>query len=120
MNTNRSPDASDQELAEWAERDMVLAAHSSTALRGAAAAAAERAMLEDALGGPEAVDRAQGGRPPLNPTAPIGEHSPKRQVRLPVDLDARLTALAQAQDRRASDVMRDALTAYLDAHPVAS
>lgn len=112
--------ASDAELATWAEHDMVLAKDSPTALRGEAAAAYGRALLENALGGPEAVQRAVGGRPPLDPGAEPGRHARKRQVRLPADLDAALDTLAAAQQRRASDVLRDALTDYVATHPAAS
>lgn len=106
--------------AQWAERDLPDAPPGRSVLRGAAAAAAGRADLENALGGPDALDRALGGRPPLDPTAPVGQHAPKRQFRLTPDLDAQLDALAHAQDRNASDVLRDALTAYVATHPIAS
>ncbi|WP_423753856.1 CopG family ribbon-helix-helix protein [Actinomyces israelii] len=39
--------------------------------------------------------------------------SPKRQVRLPEDLDAALQARIDAEQRTASEIMRDALTQYL-------
>ena len=39
--------------------------------------------------------------------------SPKRQVRLPAQLDAALMARAAAEGRRPSDVVRAALSAYL-------
>lgn len=93
-------------VADWAEHEMQLMPTSSTALRGAAAAEHGRAALE----------RASGGRPSIDPRAEPGKHARKRQVRLPADVDQRLAALAAAQKRSASEVMRDALTEYLSSH----
>lgn len=52
------------------------------------------------------------GRPSLNGT-PGGGASPKRQVRLPHDLDAALDARAARDGRQPSAIIRDALTEYL-------
>lgn len=93
--------------AEWAERDMQLKDRSTTALRGAAAAQHGR----------EALERALGGRPSIDPAARPGHHARKRQVRLPAEIDRQLAALATAQHRSASAVMRDALSDYLHTHP---
>lgn len=120
MTQEKRAEADYAAAAEWAEHDMVLPAHSMTALRGDEAAAAGRAALEAALGGPEEVSRALRGRPKLDPTAPVGQHARQRRVRLPADLDAALDTLAQTQDRRASDILRDALNDYVRAHPTAS
>lgn len=94
------------QAAEWAEDDMALKPASTTALRGPAAAAHGRELLE----------RATGGRPPLDPAAAPGQHSPVRQVRLPADLNDQLTAVAAAEHRRPSDVIRSALAEYLAGH----
>lgn len=96
-----------QAAADWAEREMRLRPDSPTARRGASAA----------QHGSEALARALGGRPSIDPTAGPGEHARKRQVRLPADVDRQLDALASAQHRSASAVLRDALTDYLRAHP---
>ncbi|MGG7464785.1 ribbon-helix-helix protein, CopG family [Plantibacter sp. YIM 135347] len=54
------------------------------------------------------------GRPSLSGTDGAGL-SPKRQVRLPADLNALLDARAAAEHRNASEIMRDALVMYLHA-----
>ncbi len=114
-----STDASDARLAQWAEHEMTLNPHSRTALHGEAAAAQGRAMLEAALGGPEEVERAinPGGRPSIDPHAQPGEHSRTRQVRLAAHISSQLDALALAQHRRPSDVLRDAVGQYIHTHP---
>ena len=86
-------------------------------LEGDAAAASGRSLLEDVLGGPSAVERALGGRPPLTPKAPKGHRSPVRSLRLPEELSRRLDERAEKEGRRPSDVLRDALTGYLAGHP---
>lgn len=95
-----------EQAADWAEQRMTLKAGSTTALRGPAAAERGRALL----------DRAGGGRPPLDPNATPGQHSPVRQVRLPAEVNDQLTARAAAEHRRPSDVIRSALADYLAAH----
>ena len=72
-----------------------------------------RALMEELLGSPEAVERAM-GRPSVDGTMRAG-HSPVRQVRLPRELDDRLKARAAAEHRKPSELMREALVAYLDA-----
>lgn len=57
------------------------------------------------------LDRATRGRPSMSGTGT----SPKRQVRLPVELDAALIRRAADEHRRPSDIMRDALAQYLHA-----
>lgn len=96
----------DEALADWAERDMTLRPRSKSALRGSAAAEHGR----------EALERALGGRPSIDPTAQPGEHARNRQVRLAADVDRRLQELADQQHRTASAVMRDAVAEYLSAH----
>ncbi len=95
-----------QATADWAETDMKLSAGSGTARRGAAAADLGRDLLR----------RATGGRPSIDPAAGPGQHSRTRQVRVAADLDSALDAVARAQHRRVSDVMRDALTDYVTTH----
>ncbi len=102
MNTDKDYNA----LADWAEHDMTLPRNSSTALRGADAAEAGRALLE----------RAGAGRPALDPTTARGSESPKRQVRLPRPLSEQLDRIAAQQHRRPSAVMRDAVAEYIAAH----
>jgi len=51
------------------------------------------------------------GRPSL--TAP-GEKSPRINLRIPQPLKNRLSEVARTQNRRESDVVRDALSAYLN------
>lgn len=72
-----------------------------------------RRLMEELLGSPEAVERAM-GRPRVDGSMTAG-HSPVRQVRLPRDLDALLTARATAEHRKRSEVIREALVAYLKA-----
>lgn len=58
-----------------------------------------------------------GGRPNLGANHATGEgRSPRRQVRLPRDLNVRLDDFAKAQAVTPSDVIRDALTDYLNTH----
>jgi hypothetical protein len=95
-----------EQAAEWAEHDMALKPASTTALRGQAAADFGRDLLE----------RSTGGRPSIDPKARAGQHSPVRQVRLPAEVNDQLAALAEAQHRRPSDVIRAALAEYLAAH----
>lgn len=102
INTEQQYDAA----ADWAETEMTLKPGSATALRGRAAADLGRGL----------VARATGGRPALDPSATPGEHSRVRQVRLPADLGGSLDALARAQNRRVSDIMRDALADYVNTH----
>lgn len=54
------------------------------------------------------------GRPSLSGSNGTGR-SPKRQVRLPIDLDAELTRRAEAEHRKPSEILRDALVQYLRA-----
>ena len=97
-----------QAAADWAEHEMTLKPNSRTARRGAIAADYGR----------EVVERASGGRPSIDPNADPGQHARKRQVRLSAEIDQRLTALASAQQRSASEIMREALTDYLQGHQV--
>lgn len=68
-----------------------------------------RAFLERFVDADELDRVARGGRPSLSGTGT----SPKRQVRLPADIDAALTALAERQGRKPSVLMREAIEAYV-------
>lgn len=57
----------------------------------------------------EEIEAARRGRPSLSGTGP----SPCRRVRLPADIDARLSARAAAEGRSMSALMRDAVSEYL-------
>lgn len=70
-----------------------------------------RRMMEDLLGSAEAVERAM-GRPSVDGSMTPG-HSPVRQVRLSRELDQLLTARAEAEHRKRSEVIREALDSYL-------
>ncbi len=95
--------------AEWAEHDMQLPKNSKTALRGKAAAEFGRDLIE----------RSRGGRPSIDPAAPPGEKSPVRQVRFPRALDADLLAFAEQSHITPSEVVREAVREYLEAHRIA-
>ena len=103
-------------LIEWAETDLKPSKDHPGTRRGADAAAHGRAMLEAALGSPATVERAMGGRPPLDPAARPGQHAPVRQVRLPASMNAELSEMAAAEGRRASEIIREAIAIYLNAH----
>jgi hypothetical protein len=51
-----------------------------------------------------------------HPAAAPGEKSPVRQVRLPRALDADPEAFASSRKRKPSEIMREALTEYLETH----
>ena len=99
-------------LAEWAETDINPNFDHPGVLHGTQAAAAGIADLETAMGR-DALHRALGGRPPLDPATAPGEQSPVRGVRLPTSLNTRLDEVAAAQGRRPSDLIREALARYL-------
>ena len=99
-----------ENLAQWAEAgefDPNFA--SGMALHGAAAAAAGRAMLEAAGVDVDAVERAVGGRPQLDPAAPRGAPSPRVNVAIPETMDEVLKAKAKARGVRTSVLVREAL-----------
>lgn len=96
-----------QKMADWAENEMDFDADGPGVLYGAAAAAEGRA----------AIERALGGRPSIDLAAEPGQHSKNRTVRLPAELEKQLLEVAAQQNRRPSDVMRDAVGEYVRAHP---
>ena len=116
MTNSHRTDAEWDAAAQWAERELPDASPGRRVLRGQAAGDYGRSVLEAALGSPAAVEKAIGGRPKLNPDAPVGQHARQRRVRLPAALDTALDAAAAAQGRNASAVLRDALGEYLTAH----
>src|SRR5450432_834965 len=89
--------------ADWAEHAMTLKPGSTTALRGSDAANRGREVLVKALG----------GRPSIDPDAKPGQHARVRQVRVSTEVDARIEALAADRHVKASDIIREALAAYL-------
>lgn len=103
-------------MADWAEHDMTPAAGSATALRGDAAAAHGRALLEEAAGGAEELHKLMGGRPGLDTDAPKGSHARPRNFRIPRELDNALEAAATARGVKPSAIMREALTEWLKTH----
>lgn len=106
----------DQAAARWAEDEMTLPERSATALHGDAAAAHDRSLLEEALGGPQALEAAVRGRKTLGRARPAGR-SPKRQATLPEELDRRGLAFIEAGGAHDySALMRAALAEYLDQH----
>src|ERR1039457_5045644 len=89
--------------ADWAEHAMTLKPGSTTALRGQDAAKRGRDVLAKALG----------GRPSIDPDAKPGQHARVRQVRVSTEGDARIEILAAGHHVNASDIIREALAAYL-------
>lgn len=93
------------ELAEWAETADIAPGARITRSAGPGAG---RALLEAALGSPEALKRAV-GKPSLSNKGT----SPSRSLRLPKDMDAQLVARAVAEHRKPSEILRSALAEYL-------
>lgn len=89
------------QLADWAESDAP-AIHPDRGQTGQAAVDAGRELL-----------RRAGGRPSVDPDAEPGTTSPRRQVRLPRTLSDRVDELARHDNRSASDLMREAIAAYV-------
>ena len=77
------------------------------ALYGAAAAAAGRALLGAAGVDVEAIERAVGGRPRLDPDTRRGARSPRINVAIPETMDDVLKALAKARGVRTSVLVRE-------------
>ena len=106
----------EQALVERAAVDIQPAGRRSSTKRGSAAAEHGRAALEAALRSPATVERAMGGRPPLDPSSRRGQHAPARQVRLPASMNDQLAELAAAEGRKPSEIIREALATYLNTH----
>ncbi|MGG7465186.1 ribbon-helix-helix protein, CopG family [Plantibacter sp. YIM 135347] len=102
------------EAAQWAEGLDALGPDVSVT-RGSAESHAEvRDLLEGALGGPDALQRAVRGRPSVGHDRAAGA-SPIRRVRLTREMDEALQRRAEREHRKPSEVMREALAAYLQA-----
>lgn len=113
MTTKRLSAKQERAYAEWsADYEAGRVERTGTAIKGPAAAALGRAMLDAAIG-PDATDTALGGRPALTSASAKGHRSPVRSLRLPEDLNSELDARAAAEHRRPSDVLREALRRYL-------
>ena len=106
------------DLAARAERGE-LHVKPGTVLRGAAAADEGRRALMDATGAtdPDELTRIVLGRPAVG--APGGT-SPVVRARVPQALKDRVSALAAREQRKESDVIRDALAAYVELRSAAS
>ncbi|MBD3780829.1 MAG: hypothetical protein IE923_16395 [Micrococcales bacterium] len=105
-------------LGEWAASDEPAVRPGAEVLRGAAARAASRALLEEAAADDAAsralVERSRPGRPPLEEGG-VGP-SPTWRYRVPRSLDQRMRAQAAAEHRDLSEVLRSAAAEYLEAH----
>lgn len=117
MKTNPSPREA-AEAAAWAESDEPAVRPDAKAQRGTdESRAATRAMLtEAAADDPESAEllaRVAGGRPSLGGTSPAGT-SPMWKVRAPADLDAAARQRAETEGRKLSDLVREAVTNYLN------
>lgn len=97
-----------ERLAEWAESDEFTISSSATVVPADSRDAEE--LLEGVFGREE-LGRLR-GRPSLSGRVGAGA-SPKRQVRLPRELDELLVARAAAEHRSPSELMRDAVAEYL-------
>ena len=117
MSTNPSPREA-AEAAAWAESDERAIRPDAKTQRGTEETrAATRAMLtEAAADDPESAEllaRSAGGRPSLGGTRSAGA-SPMWKVRAPAELDAAARQRAEAEGRRLSDLVRAAVTDYLN------
>ena len=93
------------ELAEWAE---TADPGNDARITKAEGPGAGQSILEAALGSAEAVKRAVG-----KPSLSAKGTSPSRSLRLSREMDDQLLARAEAEHRRPSAIMRDALAEYL-------
>lgn len=102
-----------EELAARAERGD-LAVKPGTVRRGKSARADARSALMKATGAtsPEDAVHLAVGRPSVGSTK--RGPSPTVRARVPQALKDRVHALAQSEDRDESDIVREALAAYLD------
>lgn len=108
----------DENLAVQAERGELAVKPGGINLRGDAAAAEGRRLLMEATGASsiEDVVRIALGRPRLGATA---GPSPVVRARVPQALKDRVTEIAERENRNESDIVRDALVAYVE-HRAAS
>lgn len=106
----------DERRERWV-RDGIDITPNTMVYSGDEAARRGRALVESAIDADELaeLDRLIArGRPSVGAGRPRGE-SPKRQVRLPHDLDRALSERAEREHRSASAILRDALAEYLRA-----
>lgn len=97
-----------QRLADWAENDPEFfdALRSAHVIEGTDATRHEAAeMIKAARGRPSLGEEQAKGR----------GRSPRRQVRLPEELNRKLDVFAAEHERTPSEVMREALESYLSA-----
>jgi hypothetical protein len=110
----------DAMYAAWSERieaDDISSSASAEAYEGEEAQHVARALLDEIVGR-EALERAIGrGRPTLAGAGKRGE-SPKVQVRLTHELQQALKERAMIENRKPSEVVRDAIALYLRNGPV--
>jgi hypothetical protein len=98
--------------------DALLTTAPTRTLRGADAAASGRAALEAAGVDLDALEAriAKGGRPRLDGYLPgVGERAPRVNVSIPSTIEELLNERAAATGRSRSEVVREALAAYLTA-----
>lgn len=110
-------DTNYDKLAERAERGE-LKVKPGTVRRGAEAASAAQRLLMEATGAvsTDELTHMVLGRPPLGAK---GGQSPVVRARVPQALKDRVAEIAKSEDRKESDVVRDALAEYV-AHRAAS
>lgn len=103
----------DDDLAARAERGELHVKPGGINLRGDAAANEARRLLMEATGAttPEEVVQIAVGRPPAGTKR---GPSPVIRVRVPQSLKDRVAALAEREQRKEPDIVRDALAAYLE------
>ncbi|KFD43961.1 MULTISPECIES: ribbon-helix-helix domain-containing protein [Cellulosimicrobium] len=104
------------DLAAWAESDAPTIRPGAVVRRGTTASRdAVRALLDDAAEGARdvALVERSAGRPSLDATP--GE-SPMWKVRAPKQLDDQVRAVAAAEGRSVSEVLRAAASEYLNRH----
>lgn len=103
MTQNMDREAHAQQMSNWAESDAALnAARHSTTPRDTAAGRQALAAFR------------QAGRPRLDGNSRATGRAPRRQVRLPAELNTALDTYASQNDTTASEVIRQALHRYLD------
>jgi hypothetical protein len=100
-------------LAAWAEAGDFSDITISGALSGDQALAAGRALMEAAGVDVDAVGRSRVGRPSLSTNAAPGTTAPMWHVRAPADLNSAARALAKAQGRDLSALVREAVDTYV-------
>ena len=98
--------------------DALLTTKPTRTLHGADAAASGRAALEAAGVDLDALEArvAKGGRPRLDGRLPgVGERAPRINVSIPAPIEQMLEQRVSATGQTRSEVVRDALEAYLTA-----